>query len=60
MILTITKNSVGTLMVYTKDERIRKLLPRLNWVLKDVYSDLAGISEWVNNELKEECLFEID
>lgn len=60
MILTITKNSVGTLMVYTKDERIRKLLPRLNWVLKDVYSDLAAISEWVNNELKEECLFEID
>lgn len=60
MILTITKNSVGTVTVHTKDERIRKLLPYLNWVLGDVYSDLASISEWVNNELKEECLFKID
>lgn len=60
MTLTISKNSVGTVIVYTKDERMRKLLPHLNWVLRDVYSDLAGISEWVNNELKEECLFEID
>lgn len=60
MILTITKNSVGTVTVHAKDERMRKLLPHLNWVLGDVYSDLASISEWVNNEFKEECLFEID
>lgn len=60
MTLTITKNSVGTVLVYTHDERMRKLFPHLNWVLRDIYSDLADISEYVNNELGEECLFEID
>lgn len=59
MILTITQDRAG-MIVFSKDERFLKFNPHGNFRLRDVYEDLCGIAEWVNDELGEECLYEMD
>ena len=47
--------------VSSKDERFTKEWGSFIRVpASAVYRQLADISKWVNNELEEECLFEID
>lgn len=62
MILTITKARTDKFIyVGCNDERIKKQFGT-NPVLVGLnpYQELSVIADWVNNELGEECLFEID
>lgn len=48
------------IMVGSKDERFRKAWGSVVKIPSStVYKDLAQISYWCNNEIGEECLFEI-
>lgn len=62
MIITIYEGyDKSEILVGSKDERFRKAWGNVCKVnAKNTYSALAELSAWVNNELGEECLFEID
>ena len=48
------------IMLGSKDERFVQELGSVYKVpVGNVYNDLERVSSWVNNELGEECLFEI-
>lgn len=48
-------------MLGSKDERFGKAWGSVMKVpTSGIYKDLAQISFWCNNELDEECLFEVD
>ena len=48
-------------LVGSKDERFRAVWGNMMTIpTRLVYKNLEEISSWVNNELSEECLFEID
>ena len=45
----------------SKDERFSKEYGSLMRVYtSNLYKDLTEVAKWVNNELGEECLFEVD
>lgn len=49
------------IMLGCKDERFEREWGRILKIpASSVYKDLAQVAKWVNNELGEECLFEVD
>lgn len=49
------------IMLETKNtEFVKKWGDKVKVSTNDVYKELEKISNWANNELGEECLFEID
>lgn len=48
-------------IIGSKDERFTKAWGQIyRAYAKNLYKDLANLSAWCNNELGEECLFEVD
>ena len=62
MIITIYEGYDNSyIMLGSKDEEFRKAYGQIVKVPASLfYRNLAEISSWCNNELGEECLFEID
>ena len=62
MIITIYRGSDDShILLGSKDSRFHVLWGNIVQVpVLLVYVSLADITAWVNNELNEECLFEID
>lgn len=62
MIITIYKgNDTHHILLGSKDQRFHALWGNVVQVPNSlVYQNLSEIASWVNNELNEECLFEID
>lgn len=51
----------GYVLIGSKDKRFSEAWGDVYKVHKDnLYRDLVILTEWVNNDLGEECLFEID
>lgn len=49
------------IMLGSKDERFAKAWGNVYKVLvSNLYKDLSAVASWANNELGEECLFEVD
>ncbi len=62
MIITIYKgNDMSHILLGSKDSRFQALWGNVLQIANSsVYQNLSDIATWVNNELHEECLFEID
>ena len=62
MIITIYEGyDKRYILLGCKDERFQQRYGR-NWKIDadETYVELARVASWVNNELGEECLFDID
>lgn len=62
MIITIYEGYDKTyIMLGAKDKRFSQAWGSVYKVpVSNIYKDLAQVASWVNNELGEECLFEMD
>lgn len=62
MIITIHEGyDKSYILLGSKDERYAKSWGNVHRVrVTDLYRELNSIANWVNNELGEECLFEVD
>lgn len=63
MTITIYEGNDNNIMLGSKDERFREVwgeVFKAPTLAANLYKDLAQISFWCNNELGEECLFEIE
>lgn len=62
MIITIYEGyDKSYVMLGSKDERFSKAWGNVVKIsVSNIYRDLAQICSWCNNELGEECLFEVD
>ena len=48
------------IMLGCKDERFNRRYGLLRVPTASAYKDLAEVASWCNNDLGEECLFEVD
>lgn len=62
MVITIYEGyDKSYVLLGSKDERFAKNYGSVMRVFtNNLYRELADISAWINNDLEEECLFEID
>lgn len=62
MVITVYKGHDKThIMLGSKDDRFHKVWGSVVKIpVSAIYTDLAQITYWCNNEFKEECLFEVD
>lgn len=62
MVITIYEGyDKSYILLGSKDERYAQAWGNVHRVrVTDLYRELASITNWVNNELGEECLFEVD
>lgn len=62
MVITIYEGYDNSYIILgSKDERFAKEWGSICKIpAKSIYKDFAQIASWVNNDLGEECLFEVD
>lgn len=62
MTVTIYEGYDKTYVIFgCKDERFRRAFgSKYEVPVNNIYRELSTLAEWVNNELGEECLFEVD
>ena len=62
MIITIYKGTDShSVLLGSKDHRFAEAWGSVYRApVNCIYDELSNITRWVNNELKEECLFEVD